>query len=112
MNAETDYFEKKRDPVTGETKLIPHELAAKNRDIIIADEVIRTGGTIAKSVTALYEMNASQVFVASTHMMLVNNADKRIFDAGAVEIIGTDSLPSPYAKIPVAPLIYKQLQKR
>ncbi|NHJ49401.1 MAG: ribose-phosphate diphosphokinase [Asgard group archaeon] len=112
MKVETDFFEKKRDPISGDIKLITHEIDVKDRDVIIADEVIRTGGTIARSVAALYEMNAARVFVASTHMMLVNNADKRILDVGAVELIGTDSLPSKYSKIPVAPLIYKQLKAK
>ncbi|HUT81469.1 MAG TPA: ribose-phosphate diphosphokinase [Candidatus Bathyarchaeia archaeon] len=111
LNAETDFFEKKRNPVSGETNLIPHELPVKNRDVIIADEVIRTGGTIAKAVAVLHEMNVGKVYVASTHMMLTNDADKRILAAGAEELIGTDSLPSEYSKIPVAPLIYKELQK-
>jgi ribose-phosphate pyrophosphokinase len=111
MKAETDYFEKKRNPTSGEITLIPHELKVKGRDVIIADEAIRTGGTIAKSVAALQEMNVNRVFVASTHLMLVNNADKKIIKAGAEEIIGTDSLPSAYSKIQVAPLIFNQLQK-
>ncbi|NHK31539.1 MAG: ribose-phosphate diphosphokinase [Asgard group archaeon] len=112
MKAETDFFEKKRNPTSGEIKLIPHELKVKGRDVIIADEVIRTGGTIAKSVAALHEMNVNRIFVASTHLMMVNNADKRILNAGADEIIGTDSLPSAYSKIQVAPLIFNQLKKK
>lgn len=111
MKAETDFFEKKRNPTTGEIKLIPHELNVKGRDVIIADEVIRTGGTIAKSVAALHDMNVNHVYVASTHLMLVNDADKKIFTAGAEEIVGTDSLPSDYSKIQVAPLIFNQIQR-
>ena len=110
MNAETDYFEKKRDPVTGKTKLYPHKIDVKNRDVIIADEVIRTGGTIAKSIAALKEMGTGRIFVASTHMMIVGDADKRILNAGAEELISTDSLPSNYAKIHCAPIIHKELK--
>ena len=110
MNADTDYFDKKRNPVTGETNLNPHKIDVKERDVIIADEVIRTGITIAKSVAALKEMNIGRVFVASTHMMNVNDADKRILNAGAEEIICTDSLPSNYSKIQCAPLIHKELK--
>jgi len=110
MNAETDHFEKNRDPVTGEIKLYPHKIDVKDRDVIIVDEVIRTGGTIAKSVTALKEMNVERVFIAGTHMMNVNDADKRILNAGAEEIISTDSLPSNYSKIQCAPLIHKELK--
>ncbi len=111
MNAETDYFEKKRDPISGETKLILHEIPVKNRDVIIADEVIRTGGTIVKAIQALQKMNAGRIFVASTHMMLVNDADKKILTAGAEELVGTDSLPSEYGIVPVAPMIKDQLDK-
>ena len=110
LNAPVDFFEKKRDPASGKTTLIPHQLNVKNRDVIIADEIIRTGGTIIKSINALHEMNVHDVFVASTHLMLVDNADKLIFDAGAKELIGTDSLPSAYSKIPVAPILYEALR--
>ena len=110
MNADVDYFEKKRDPVSGETKLFPHELNVSDRDVIIADEVIRTGGTIVKSIKALKEMGVGQIFVASTHLMLCNNADERILKAGAEEIIGTDTIPSKYSLIPVAPLIEKEIE--
>lgn len=111
MNVETDFFEKNRNPISGETKLIPHEIPVKGKDVIIADEVIRTGGTIVKSIKVLQEMSVGRVFVASTHLMLCNNADEKIMNAGAEEIIGTDTIPSKYSTIPVAPLIKKELEK-
>lgn len=110
MGAEADHFEKRRDPVNGETKLFPHKINVKDRDVIIADEVIRTGGTIAKSVIALKKMNVGRVFVASTHMMAINSGEKRILEAGAEEIISTDSLPSDYSKIQCAPIIHNELK--
>jgi len=96
MGAESDFFEKNRDPVTGLTKIFPHELEVKNRDVIIADEIIRTGGTIIKAIKALKEMGAGRIFVASTHLALVNEADKMILAAGAEELIGTDSFLTKY----------------
>jgi ribose-phosphate pyrophosphokinase len=82
----------------------------KNRDVIIADELIRTGGTIAKSVIALKKMGVGRVFVASTHVMTIKDGEKRILDAGAEEIISTDSLPSDYSKIQCAPIIHNELK--
>lgn len=111
MKVETDFFEKKRDPVTGETKIYPHEIPVKNRDVIIADEVIRTGGTIIKSINVLKEMGAERIFVASTHLTLVNNAGERIMEAGAEELVGTDTIPTKYSKIPVAPMIKDHLKE-
>ncbi|MEA2071103.1 MAG: ribose-phosphate diphosphokinase [Asgard group archaeon] len=111
LEAETDFFEKKRDPKSGETKIIPHEIDVANRDVIIADESIRTGGTMVKSIKAIKEMGVKRIFVASTHLLLVNDADKRILDAGATELIGTDSLPSKYGVISCAEILKKPLEK-
>ena len=111
LNAETDYFEKKRDPVTGETQTIPHKVEVKDRDVIIADEVIRSGGTIVKAIKALLTMDVGRIFVAATHLTLVNNADEKIIDAGAEELISTDSHPSNYSAIKLAPLIKEVLEK-
>jgi len=111
LNAETDFFEKIRNPVTGETKTIPHKVDVKDRDVIIADEAIRSGGTIIKSIKALLTMDVGRIFVAASHLTLVNNADEKIIDAGAEELISTDSLPSEYAVISLAPLIKEALEK-
>jgi ribose-phosphate pyrophosphokinase len=111
LNAETDFFEKKRDPITGETQTIPHKVDVKNRDVIIADEVIRSGGTIVKSIEALLPMGVGRIFIAATHLTLINNADEKIIDAGAQELISTDSIPSNYAIIKLAPLIKEALEK-
>ncbi|MHA1126295.1 MAG: ribose-phosphate diphosphokinase [Candidatus Heimdallarchaeota archaeon] len=110
LNAETDYFEKQRDSVTGETQTIPHKVEVKNRDVIIADEVIRSGGTIVKAIKALLPMDVGRIFVAATHLTLVNNADEKIIDAGAEELISTDSIPSNYSTIKIAPLIKEALE--
>ncbi|MHA1355217.1 MAG: ribose-phosphate diphosphokinase [Candidatus Heimdallarchaeota archaeon] len=111
LNAETDFFEKKRDPITGETQTIPHKVNVKDRDVIIADEVIRSGGTIVKAIKALLTMDVGRIFVAATHLTLVSNADEKIIDAGAEELISTDSLPSDYSAIKIAPLIKEALEK-
>ena len=111
LNAETDFFEKIRDPVTGETKTIPHKVDVKDRDVIIADEAIRSGGTIIKSIKALLTMDVGRIFVAASHLTLVDNADEKIIDAGAEELISTDSLPTEYSVISLAPLIKEALEK-
>ncbi|MHA1504747.1 MAG: ribose-phosphate diphosphokinase [Candidatus Heimdallarchaeota archaeon] len=111
LNAETDFFEKKRDPITGETQTIPHKVNVKDRDVIIADEAIRSGGTIVKAIKALLTMDVGRIFVAATHLTLVSNADEKIIDAGAEELISTDSLPSDYSAIKIAPLIKEALEK-
>jgi len=79
--------------------------------VIIADEVIRSGGTIVKSIKALLTMDVGRIFVAATHLTLINNADEKIIDAGAEELISTDSLPSDYSTIKIAPLIKEALKK-
>jgi ribose-phosphate pyrophosphokinase len=111
LGAPTDFFEKKRDPVTGDTETIPHELPVDGRDVIIADEMIRTGGSVIHSIEALRKMEVDRIFVAATHLLLINDAAEKILQSGAEEITGTDSVPSKYDKISVAPIIDKALNK-
>jgi len=52
MDAEFDYLEKTR--VTGEiVEMKPKEINTKNRDVVIVDDIISTGGTMAKACEIL-----------------------------------------------------------
>jgi ribose-phosphate pyrophosphokinase len=57
----------------------------------------------------LKAQGAKRVFSACVHPLLVGDAEKRIMDNGAEEIVGTDCVPSRVSKVSVAPLIAKAL---
>ncbi len=104
-----DYISTRRDVITGNVTLEEKQLRIKNRDVIIFDDIISSGGTMAKAVKFVKEQGAKKVYSACVHPLLMGNAEKRILENGAEEIIGTDSVPSSVSKVSITPLISKAL---
>ncbi len=84
----------------------------KGRDIVFADDIISTGGTIAEAARACKKKGARRIFVLCTHPVLADGALKRIRAAGASRIVGTDTIPSPISTVSVAPVIAAALKTR
>ncbi len=87
-----DSFRKERDLATGEIKTTAKELDLKGRTVIIADDIVSTGGTMANAVREAKRMGAKLVISAFVHPVLAKGAFDRILGAGADMIIGTDTL--------------------
>jgi ribose-phosphate pyrophosphokinase len=107
-----DYVSTKRDVRTGNVTLEEKGLPIKNRDVIIFDDIISSGGTMAKAVKLAKDKGARKVYAACVHPLLIGDSQKRILDNGAEEIIGTDCVPSPVSKVSIAPLISKALIRK
>lgn len=88
-----------------EVELKAEELSVKGEEIIIVDDMISTGTTMAEAVKALKLKGARRIFATCTHPLLIGDALYRIYRAGADEVVGTDTVPSPVSLISVAPLI-------
>ena len=99
-----EYFEKKRDVITGEIKM-SGELNLKGKDVVIADDIIATGGTMATAIKLSKQSGAKKVYAAATHALMLGQAKYRIMKAGADEIIGTDSIDNEMAKVSLAKTI-------
>ncbi|MFO8019570.1 MAG: ribose-phosphate diphosphokinase [Promethearchaeia archaeon] len=99
-----DFFEKKRDVKTGEITM-HGELSLENKDVVVADDIIATGGTMSRAIELAKKSGAKKVYAAATHALLLQNARYRIINAGADEIIGTDSIDNQAAKVSLAHLI-------
>jgi ribose-phosphate pyrophosphokinase len=104
-----DYFDKKRDVKTGEITM-KGQLSLKNRDVIIADDIIATGGTMAQAIKIAKESGANRVFAVATHALMLQQATYRILEAGADEIIGTDTIDNEMAKVSLAEVIAEYLK--
>ncbi len=107
-----DYVASKRDPVTGNVTLEDKPLHVKNHDVIIFDDIISSGGTMAKTVKMVKEKGARKVYAACVHPLLMGDSYKRIIENGAEEIIGTDAVQSPVSKVSIAPLVGKVLMQK
>ena len=65
----------------------------KDRDCIIVDDMIDTGGTLAKAAEALKNHGARKVYAYATRAIFSGNAPKNLKESVIDEIIVTDSIP-------------------
>lgn len=100
-----------RDKVTGEV-FIELENIEKGENVLVVDDIISTGGTMAKLVEVIKKMGARRIIAACVHGLMVGDAAKKILDAGADEIISSDTIPSGYSKYSVAKLFSDKLAER
>jgi ribose-phosphate pyrophosphokinase len=71
----------------------------KGRDCVIVEDIITTGGTIAKLAVALHAQGANKVLIAATHPVLTGDAVEKLKMADIEEVIVTDSVPIPSGKL-------------
>ncbi len=112
LNGGCGCLEKHRDRVTGELRVKERRFEIKRRDVIVFDDIISTGGTVATAAKMLKKQGARRVYVACTHPLLIGEAQRKIIQNGAEEIVGTDCVSSPASVVSVAPLIAKAIAQR
>ncbi len=97
-----------RDKVTGEVS-IEIERLEKEGNVVVVDDIISTGGTMAKLVKAIKDMGVHRIIAACIHGLMVGNAAKKIIDAGAERIVSSDTIPSEYSKYSVAKILSEKI---
>lgn len=111
IHCDFDYMEKTR--IDGTTvKIKPKNLDVENKNVGIIDDIISTGGTMAKSIKELKKQGARNVYVSCTHGIFAQGAVKKLNSAGCDEIISTDSIISDFSKVKIADCIYKKLKEQ
>jgi ribose-phosphate pyrophosphokinase len=108
-NVPVEHFEKERNVKTGEITM-KGILNLKNKDVVIADDIIATGGTMATAIKLSKDSGAKRVYAVATHALLLEQAKYRILKAGADDIIGTDSIDNEAAKVSLAKTIADYLK--
>jgi len=98
----------RRDTVTGEVS-VELDADVSGRDVVLVDDVVSTGGTMARCVEIVKGRGAGKVLVACVHGLFIGDAAEKIQAAGASMIVATDTVPNPYAFTSVAGLIASQL---
>ncbi|MCT8588405.1 ribose-phosphate pyrophosphokinase [Glaesserella parasuis] len=64
-----------------------------DRDCILVDDMIDTGGTLVKAAEALKERGARRVFAYATHAVFSGSAAKNLANDALDEVIVTDTIP-------------------
>lgn len=90
----------------------------KNKNCIVVDDMVDTGGSISKSVSALKKEGANDVYCLFTHPVLSDSAPAKLKEAGFKEIIFTNTIHTNIdKKIPnmtvlsVAPLFGEAIRR-
>jgi ribose-phosphate pyrophosphokinase len=103
VNCEADFLVKER--LDGETvQMAPKKLDVNGKTVAIVDDIIATGGTIAKAAEQLRKHGAAKVVAACTHGVFAKdglNKLRAVCDA----IYSTDTIENPTTSFTVAPQI-------
>ena len=110
FNSDYIALEKTRDRKTGKVKIKTKKLAeVENRDLILVDDMISTGGSIIKATQFLKKQKCKRIYVACTHALLMNDAENKIKKAGVTSIISTNTIPGKTSKVDVSKAIAKAM---
>lgn len=108
----TNYIalQKQRDRKTGKVQIMTANLnGVQGRDLVLVDDMISTGGSIVKATQFLKKQKCGRVFVACTHALLIDNAEKKIKKSGVSAIISANTIPGNTSIVDVSGVIAKAI---
>ena len=109
MGIEFIALEKKRDRKTGKVQIKTKKADVTGRDLILVDDMISTGGSIVNATKFLKKEKCNRVFVACTHALLMNNAERKIKKSGVTKIISANTIPGNTSIVDVSNTIAKAI---
>ena len=88
------------------------ELGWKNKNVVIIDDIISTGNTIAQAVLELKKRKPKAVYCICVHAILAEGALSKILAAGAKEVFSCNTIESKTNRIDLSGEVAKELEKR
>jgi ribose-phosphate pyrophosphokinase len=115
LGVEPAFVYKQRDSTTGALRMTGINADVKGREIVLYDDMIRTGSTLVQAGKAYLEAGATKVHAVASHLVLPGSSLETIRGANVFEtILGTNSHPGsqkvePERVISVADLLVHAL---
>jgi len=110
LNIDFIALKKSRNRNTGKVQIHSSKADVRGKDLILVDDIISTGGSIIKAAQFLKRQKCKRLFVACTHGLLVEDAEKKIKKAGVSQIISTNTIPRNTSKVDVSGVIVESIQ--
>jgi ribose-phosphate pyrophosphokinase len=92
-------FVYKRRPGIEQMEILEMAGDVRGKDCVVVEDIISTGGTVATVAAALKAHGARSVTIAATHPVLTAGAVERLRAAPIDEVVVTNSIPLPRAKL-------------
>lgn len=93
------FIEKRRTGNDAQAEALTLIGEVKDRDVIIVDDEVDTGGSIAQAVSVVKESGARDIYMAFIHPIFSRNAAQRLADLPLKRIITTDTVSIPEDKL-------------
>jgi ribose-phosphate pyrophosphokinase len=103
-------LKKSRNRNTGKVVIQSSKVDVRGKDLILVDDIISTGGSIVKAAQFLKKQKCKRVFVACTHGLFVEGAEKKIKNAGVSHIISTNTIPRNTSKVDISGVIVDSIR--
>ena len=118
VSAELAIIDKRR-PAPNVAKVLRVIGEVKDRDVVILDDMVDTGGTLVKTVKALKREGARKVFAACSHAVLSGQAVEKIENSELEKLIVTNTIPlrekakssQKFESLSVAPLFGEAIRR-
>jgi len=95
LGVDPAFVYKRRDATTGEISLTGVNADVRGMEVVIYDDMIRTGSSLIQAGKAYLAAGASKIHAVASHLVLPAGSLERIRGSGVFgEIIGTDSHPA------------------
>jgi ribose-phosphate pyrophosphokinase len=96
-------LKKIRDRVSGNIVIDENlEFDVKDRDIVIIDDMISSGGTILKSLDILKKNQCGKIYAMCVHALSEENSINTLRNAGLTDIVSTNSVPRSCSKVDIS----------
>ncbi len=115
------FIEKRRIANDAKAKALTLIGDVTNRDVVIVDDEVDTGGSIVQAVNLVKEMGAGNVYVTFVHPVFSANCADRLAELPVKEFITTNTIPIPQEKkdklqgrlriLSIAPLLGEVIQR-
>jgi ribose-phosphate pyrophosphokinase len=94
LGVDPAFVYKRRDSTTGAVSFTGVNADVRDREVVIYDDMIRTGSSLIQAARAYVAAGASKVHAVSSHLVLPPGALDRLRASGVIAtVLGTDSHP-------------------
>jgi ribose-phosphate pyrophosphokinase len=99
LEAPMAFIEKRRSGNDAKAKALTIIGEVKDRDVIIVDDEVDTGGSMVEAVHLLKDSGARHIYMVFVHAVLSANSAERLGALPVYEFVTTDSIPISDAKM-------------